>query len=878
MAVASIHSSKEKSRGTPVNFRPLRAQQVHRLPVLQNVDTEGGKVAPAKRVLDSVHRHARWILPLASSPKQESLSRIYLQRAGFRVQRGPIRSECGPQSIHKGRSTCNLRASQGWCLGNCVFGRPVDNLSLRRSLQTSFTESTANNQENGIFDQRNKISIGASPEVRMAGSRMGLDITQSPSNSRKNNQPEKKAYLRYTRHILHSKGHSMHSRISKLDRTVRPDSETTLINNKENPKDVQKQAKRLHLLHSTKSQNALERLDLRGFIPSSPRLSSSRHYSTNGCIPKRLGIPSKPTKVLRQLRPHNELLYKRTRITNSLVFSTSNLKKKRCGASSMRQLNHNTSSKERRIIEPSTSNSSRINLAKSCPTELDPTSSTYWRRFQRPRRPTFQERGPVNRMVPKSQRFQESSQVEPQSSGGLIRHQPKQQTEYICQPMSGPAGNSGGCPDDQLGEMESLVSLSPVPADFPGFGETEQNLLHECSPTHSRNSNETMVHGSQTAEDPISGDRGTPATSCGRQSSTSTTNYQTSRMAVIRTAYEKKFPSCHETINLLTKPLRNSSLKDYEGKYLRFCSFLKDRQISPDNITLASVLEFFTYLFHEKNLRPGTIAHYRSALSVPLQLQFKIDLHDSAVSTLLRAMYIQKPNPPVKAPLWNLNKVLSLLNSWEENLPIEDLLKKTAFLLMFATGWRVSELHACVRDTEFCSISEEDTLLIRPHPSFLAKNESTKNRWNHKSIKPLRLADGTPGNLCPVNSLKQYLQSTGNVDATKLLLHPKTQKPLSIQQLSSYICKLILRADPSGRAKVHDIRKYAASCSLADSMDVSDMVTALHWSSERTFWKFYFAPTKPLPVRAVLPGNSRMECNSMAFTTLADSHTELSTE
>ena len=878
MAVNPIHSSKEKSRGTPVNFRSLRAQQIHRLSNIQNVDTEGGKVAPTKRILDSVHRYARWILPLASSPKQKGLSGLHLQRPGLYLQGGPIRIECGPQSLYKSRSTCSLRASQSWRVGDPVFGRYLDRRSLRRSLQTSFTESTANNQENGISDQRNKISIGTSPEVRVAGSRMGLNITQSPSDSRKNNQSEKKTYLNYTRHILHSKGHSMHSRVSKLDCTVRPNSKTTLINNKTDPKNVQKQAKGLHLLHSTKSQNALKRLDLGGFIPSSPRLSSSRHYSTNGCIPKRLGIPGKPTKVLRQLRPHNELLHKRTRVTNSLVCYTSNIKKKRCGASSMRQHNHNTSSKKRRIIEPSASNSSRINLEKSCSTELDPTGSTYWRRIQRSRRPTFQERGPVNRMVPKSQRFQESSQVEPQSSGGLICHQPKQQTEYICQPMSGPAGNSSGCTDDQLGEMESLISLSPVPADFPGFGETEQNILHECSPSHSRDSNETMVHGSQTAEDPISGDRGTPATSCGRQGSTSTTNYQTSRMAVIRTAYEKKFPSCHAAIDLLTKPLRKSSLKDYEGKWLRFCSFLKDRHISPDNITLASVIEFFTYLFHDKNLRPGTIAHYRSALSVPLQLQFKIDLHDSAVSTLLRAMYIQKPNPPVTAPLWNLNKVLSLLDSWEENLPIEDLLQKTAFLLLFATGWRVSELHACVRGTEFCSISEDDTLLIRPHPSFLAKNESTINRWNHKTIKPLRLVDGTLGNLCPVNSLKQYLQHTRKVDATKLLLHPKTQKPLSKQQLSSYICKLILRADPSGRAKVHDIRKYAASCSLAESMDVSDMVTALQWSSEKTFWKFYLAPTKPLSVPAVLPGNNRMECSSMAFTTLVDSHTELSTE
>ena len=71
---------------------------------------------------------------------------------------------------------------------------------------------------------------------------------------------------------------------------------------------------------------------------------------------------------------------------------------------------------------------------------------------------------------------------------------------------------------------------------------------------------------------------------------------------------------------------------------------------------------------------------------------------------------------------------------------------------------------------------------------------------------------------------------------------------------------------------------YATSCSLTETIDVSDMVIALQWSSGTTFWKFYLAPTTPLSIPAVLPGNSRMECSSMAFTTLVDSHTELSVE
>ena len=52
---------------------------------------------------------------------------------------------------------------------------------------------------------------------------------------------------------------------------------------------------------------------------------------------------------------------------------------------------------------------------------------------------------------------------------------------------------------------------------------------------------------------------------------------------------------------------------------------------------------------------------------------------------------------------------------------------------------------------------------------------------------------------------------------------------------------------------MHDIRKYAASCSLAETMDVTGMIDALQWKSPQTFYKFYMSPTPPLAVPATLP-------------------------
>ena len=179
------------------------------------------------------------------------------------------------------------------------------------------------------------------------------------------------------------------------------------------------------------------------------------------------------------------------------------------------------------------------------------------------------------------------------------------------------------------------------------------------------------------------------------------------------------------------------------------------------------------------------------------------------------------------------------------------LLRKSAFLLLLATGWRISELHACVRNSDFCKFSE-NSLLIRPHPSFLAKNESTQNRWNHKEIKVLKLQNGTISNLCPVTILKKYLKSTKKFKDGDLFLNPKNKK-ITIHGLSTQICSLILQADPSTKAKVHDIRKYAASYALAETMLMGDLVSTMNWSSSAIFVKFYLTQTEPLDRPVSLP-------------------------
>ena len=300
----------------------------------------------------------------------------------------------------------------------------------------------------------------------------------------------------------------------------------------------------------------------------------------------------------------------------------------------------------------------------------------------------------------------------------------------------------------------------------------------------------------------------------------------------------------------MATPLRISTVGDYQQKWKCFLNFLRRNRISFKDVTISSVLQFLTFLFYEKHLKPGTVAHYKTALTVPLRMHFNINLKSDAIGDLIRSMFLQRPNKPVSAPAWNLNRVLEFLDN-DNRSDKGSLLRKTAFLLLLATGWRISELHACVRNSEFCSFTN-NSLFLRPHPSFLAKNESTQKRWNHKEIKVLKLQDGSISNLCPVTNLQRYLEMTKNFKEGDLFLSPKNKK-LSVHGLSTLICSLILQADPSTKAKVHDVRKYAASYALAETMLMGNLISTMNWSSSAVFVKFYLTQTVPLTRPASLP-------------------------
>ena len=118
------------------------------------------------------------------------------------------------------------------------------------------------------------------------------------------------------------------------------------------------------------------------------------------------------------------------------------------------------------------------------------------------------------------------------------------------------------------------------------------------------------------------------------------------------------------------------------------------------------------------------------------------------------------------------------------------------------------------------------------------------------------MAEGQVSKICPVSELKEYLNHTDKYTEGCLFINPKNGKILSISQLRHYICTLITEADPDTRAKVHDIRKYAASITLQQDMLVGDLTEDFNWSTPAVFYKFYFMQTEPPEMPVSVPARS----------------------
>ena len=318
----------------------------------------------------------------------------------------------------------------------------------------------------------------------------------------------------------------------------------------------------------------------------------------------------------------------------------------------------------------------------------------------------------------------------------------------------------------------------------------------------------------------------------------------------------------------ISKSVRKSSGAVYDHKWKVFCDWYKEKKYGrPEKAPRERVAEFMDFLFDDRKLEVRTIEGYRAAISGVLGFSNNSDLGSDRYLAALFANYrIERPVKENNFPKWDLGVVLRDLmeppyepiNNTQE-VPLLLISRKTAFLLLLASGARRGEVHALdYTETVSC---EDGSLILKPHDGFMAKNfnpSTGKGRFEGFKITPLSHSVGRDlrkdRSLCPVRMYHKYLNRTkkirGNIKQLFVAVPKNNEigRKAHVNTISSWIKHTVSDAYKRAPDKpasslhrsTHEIRAISSSICLYNNVAMESIMKQCRWANQTTFTSHYF--------------------------------------
>ena len=228
----------------------------------------------------------------------------------------------------------------------------------------------------------------------------------------------------------------------------------------------------------------------------------------------------------------------------------------------------------------------------------------------------------------------------------------------------------------------------------------------------------------------------------------------------------------------------------YEAKWTIFTNWCLSYQVDFRAPPLKAIASFLLHLFQDKKLQPGPIDGYRSAIADKLGNSTINVSKDENLTRLLDSFHRDRPKGRKGIPSWNLSLVLHQLTKAPfeplKEASMKQLTFKTVFLLALGSGKRRSEIHAWLHKN-IRHQSDWSKVSLYHSPSFLSKNQLAKE--GPDSVAPVVIPALAPSldkslkddrSLCPVRTLRYYLDRTSDLRQNKELVFNQDISPASI--------------------------------------------------------------------------------------------------
>ena len=313
----------------------------------------------------------------------------------------------------------------------------------------------------------------------------------------------------------------------------------------------------------------------------------------------------------------------------------------------------------------------------------------------------------------------------------------------------------------------------------------------------------------------------------------------------------------------------------YDSKWSAFDAWCQsqDPPIVPTRVTAIQLENFINHLIDDRKLAQSTITGYVSGLQSVFMFSGQQGLLDQpTIKSLTQFVRNENPTASFIPPKWSLPYVLHRLTESPfeplESATMKYLTWKTAFLVLWGTACRRSELHALDFDT-FARTPNWSRVELNLVPTFMAKYQNLDKDPSASRVYYLHRLDA-PSNedamCCPVRALRIYLNRTQQVrDGRRRLFLPinSSTRDIVANTVSSWIKSTVIQAySPSGNPThdaqirriydispeevanlhraAHEVRAQSTSYSFASThCALPAILKACYWRSRHVFTDFY---------------------------------------
>ena len=312
-----------------------------------------------------------------------------------------------------------------------------------------------------------------------------------------------------------------------------------------------------------------------------------------------------------------------------------------------------------------------------------------------------------------------------------------------------------------------------------------------------------------------------------------------------------------EVADRIKAPQRESSRRVYDSRWAIFQKWAQENQVNVTKPTIPQIADFLNHLFTDRNLKPRTIAGYRTSVADGLGSAGQMVSQSLDLNRLIASFHRDRPSANRSIPNWDLSLVLLALT----RAPFEPLGKadlkiltfKTVFLLALASGKRRSEIHAWTFDS-FSRKRDWSEVTFSPSTAFIAKNQLASE--GPLAIQPVVIPALKPTldpsliqdkSLCPVRAFRYYLDKTKDLRKGKKLLFVAIKegysKDISKATISSWIILAYQKSDQEvqnvSQVKAHEVRALAASLAFKGGVALDEIMASCFLRSHSTFTNFY---------------------------------------